>query len=134
MSQNNDRLTSIILTDNKNYVPWSRSVFAALKGRERLGFITGTKKEPIPVNPEKPTEAESVKIEDWQVEDYDVLTMLLNTLDTPVHSMLMYCESSKSCGIQPRGDTGNKKTFHTFSVSSKKLYKLNKVAKVTQSL
>jgi NADH:ubiquinone oxidoreductase subunit F (NADH-binding) len=58
MSQNNDRLTSIILTGNKNYVPWSRSVFVALKGRGRLGFITGTKKEPIPVNPEKPTEAE----------------------------------------------------------------------------
>jgi gag-polypeptide of LTR copia-type len=134
MSQNNDRLTSIILTGNKNYGPWSRSVFVVLKGRGRLGFITGTKKEPIPVNPEKPTEAESAKIEDWQVEDYVVLTLLLNTLDTPIHSMLMYCESSKELWDTAKRRYGKQKKLHTFSVSSKKLHKLNKAAKTTQSL
>jgi gag-polypeptide of LTR copia-type len=58
MSQNNDKLTSIVPTRNKNNVSWSRSVFMALKGRGVLGFIKGTKKEPTPINPEVPTEAE----------------------------------------------------------------------------
>jgi NADH:ubiquinone oxidoreductase subunit F (NADH-binding) len=39
-------------------------VFVTLKGRGRLGFITGTKKEPIPEILEKPTKAEQAKIED----------------------------------------------------------------------
>jgi hypothetical protein len=40
----------------------------------------------------------------------------------------------KSCGIQQRGDTTNRKILHTFSVSNKKLHKLNKATKITQDL
>jgi gag-polypeptide of LTR copia-type len=106
-----------VKTLSPHYVPWSISVFVALKGRERLGFITGTKKETIPVNPEKPTEAESAIIEDWQVKDYVVLTLLLNTLDTPVHSMLMYCKSSKELWDTAKRRYGKqKKIAHIFSL------------------
>jgi gag-polypeptide of LTR copia-type len=116
MSQTNDKLTSIALTGNKNYVPWSRSVFVALKGRGRLGFITRTKKEPIPEIPKKNNISRTSKNEDWQVEDYVVLTLLLNTLDTLVHSMLMYCESSKKLWDTTKRRYDKQKNFaHIFS-------------------
>jgi gag-polypeptide of LTR copia-type len=116
MSQTNDRLTSIVLTGNKNYVPWSRSVFVALKGRWRLGFITGTNKEPIPEIPEKPTEAEQAKIKDWQVEDYAILTLLLNTLDTPFIACSCTESHQKNCGTT-KMRYGKQKFFaHIFSL------------------
>ena len=65
MSQQSDntKLTTIVLSGNKNYIPWSRSAMLALSGRGKLNFVTGTKKKLEPEKITAPTEAETAKIE-----------------------------------------------------------------------
>jgi gag-polypeptide of LTR copia-type len=41
----NSKITTIILSGNKDYIPWSRSIQIGLNGRGKLEFIDGTLKK-----------------------------------------------------------------------------------------
>lgn len=129
MSQHSDntKLTTIVLNGNKNYIPWSRSVTIGLSGRGKLQYVTGTKEKPKPTDPQKQTEAETIKIEEWQTADHMVMSWLLNTMEPQIANMFMYYSSSKEVWDKAKKLYGQQKNFaHIFSLKQE-------IAKIKQS-
>jgi gag-polypeptide of LTR copia-type len=58
----NSKITTIMLSGNKDYILWSRSIHIGLSGRGKLGFIDGTLKKPKATKPAEPNEEETKKI------------------------------------------------------------------------
>jgi gag-polypeptide of LTR copia-type len=73
------RFTTIPLNKH-NYQTWSRAIIKSLKGRGKIGYITGIKKKP------ENAEKEKEKTEEWEIEDNQISTWILNSMEP------RYCE------------------------------------------
>ncbi|CAB4285979.1 unnamed protein product [Prunus armeniaca] len=80
----NQRLSSVFLNEF-NYLPWSRAVSLALKGRSKLGFINGSIEVP---------DASSPSYESWLSKDQLVMSWLLNSMERKLAEIFSYSESS----------------------------------------
>ncbi|XP_078160139.1 uncharacterized protein LOC144555617 [Carex rostrata] len=116
-SSDNSKITTITLTGNKDYIPWSRSIQIALSGRGKLGFIDGTIKKPKPAKQNEPNEEEKAKIAEWQTTDHLVMSMLINTMEPQIARLCMLLSSSKAVWDKVKRLYGQQQNFaHIFNL------------------
>jgi hypothetical protein len=65
------QITTIRLKGGSNYFRWSQSVRLYLRGRGKIGYITGDKKQP---------DKEGADYETWDAENSMVMTWLVNSM------------------------------------------------------
>jgi gag-polypeptide of LTR copia-type len=53
-----------MLLNGKNYQSWTKAVTIYLKGKEKLGYVNGTR--PKPVMP--------IEIEEWEIQDNIIMS------------------------------------------------------------
>lgn len=86
----NDGNTSLKITtvsfNGKNYMAWSKAMFIALCGRGRIGFINGDILPPTVSEAYYPV---------WHMYDHQVMSWLLNSIDTELHDLFNYTANSK---------------------------------------
>ena len=70
--------------DGKNYLQWARLVKLALKGKQKLQYLS-----------EDPPAKDDKKFHTWDVEDTVIMTWLLNSMQIGVSQNFMFLESSK---------------------------------------
>jgi gag-polypeptide of LTR copia-type len=117
LGSDNTKLTTVVLSGNKNYIPWSRQITIGLCGKGKSGFINGTKQKPIPKDPLKITDEETNKIEEWQTSDHMVMSWLLSTMEPQIANMFMYFNSSKEVWDKAERLYGQQKNFsHIFNL------------------
>jgi gag-polypeptide of LTR copia-type len=117
LGSDNTKLTTVVLSGNKNYIPWSRQITIGLSRKGKSGFINGTKQKPIPKDPLKITDEETNKIEEWQTSDHMVMSWLLSTMEPQIANMFMYFNSSKEVWDKAKRLYGQQKKFsHIFSL------------------
>ncbi|XP_070675786.1 uncharacterized protein [Malus domestica] len=80
----NQRLYSVLLNEF-NYLPWSRAVSLALRGRSKLGFINGSS---------EPSESTSPTYDAWHTTDQLVMSWLLNSMKPKLSELFNYSEFS----------------------------------------
>ncbi|XP_068331447.1 uncharacterized protein [Pyrus communis] len=80
----NQRLCSILLNEF-NYLPWSRAVSLALRGKKKLGFVNGSVEAP---------DISSSTYGAWLCKDPLVMSLLLNTIEKHVAEIFSYYNSS----------------------------------------
>ena len=73
-----------IRLDGKNYLQWARLVKLALKGKQKLQYLS-----------EDPPAKDDKKFHTWDVEDTVIMTWLLNSMQIGVSQNFMFLESSK---------------------------------------
>ncbi|KAL0367166.1 UNVERIFIED_CONTAM: hypothetical protein Sradi_3606700 [Sesamum radiatum] len=61
--------------NNSNWLSWSRSVWIALEGRDKLDFIDGTYAKPA---------ADSSELRRWRITKLTVRTWILNTISKDI--------------------------------------------------
>lgn len=81
-----------------NYASWAKSATLALSRRGKLGHITKSNPRPLAKSPTEPTAAELKKIDDWQMSDYQVMTLLLNSIESKIAKMFLFTKSAKDSG------------------------------------
>lgn len=113
----NSKITTIILSGNKDYISWSRSIQIGLSGRGKLGFIDGTLKKPKVAKPAEPNEEETKKITEWQTTDHMVMSMLINTMEPQIACLCMLLNSSKAVWDKVKKLYGQQQNFaHIFNL------------------
>ena len=80
-----DRLTSVVL-DGYNYLHWSRGITIALQAKEKVGHIDGSIKA-------KETTVEGYA--KWRADDSQVITWILNSLNSDIYSVFCYANTAK---------------------------------------
>ena len=65
---------------------WSQSVRMYIRGRSKIGYLTGEKKEPAPEDPLYPT---------WDAENSMVMTWLVNSMEEDISSNYMCYHTAK---------------------------------------
>ncbi|XP_048232867.1 uncharacterized protein LOC125370621 [Ricinus communis] len=109
------KITNIMLRGSQNYFDWLKSIYIGLSGRKKLGFVTRCKKKPRSVNPEVPTEEELEKMEEWQTTDHLVMSMITNTMETPISRLCILMDSSQAIWEKMKGLYGHQNNFaHIF--------------------
>lgn len=79
------QITSIRLNGD-NFLRWSQSVRMYIRGRGKIGYLTGDKKTPTPQDPTYAT---------WDAENSMVMTWLVNSMDEDISSNYMCYPTSK---------------------------------------
>ena len=79
------QITTIRLNGD-NYLRWSQSVRMYIRGRGKIGYLTGDKKAPTPKDPTNVT---------WDAENSMVMTWLLNSMDEDISSNYMCYSTTK---------------------------------------
>jgi gag-polypeptide of LTR copia-type len=92
------RLTNFLL-NGRNYIPWARATRTALKGKDLLGHITGSK-----VRPKEETNEQ----EEWDIIDSQVVTLISNSLELQL-TETFYCETTAELWKEIEGQFGNQK-------------------------
>jgi len=72
--------------NGSNYLRWSQSVRAYLKGRRKLGYITGAKKEP---------EEDDAAYEAWDSDNGTIITWLVNSMTEEIGAQYPGYQSAK---------------------------------------
>ncbi|EPS58615.1 hypothetical protein M569_16198, partial [Genlisea aurea] len=104
MASNNSpsSLVSSRLNGN-NYVAWSRAMRIALGGKDLLSHVDGTT-QPPPIPP-KPAATATAEIDvweascsaarEWQRRDFQVMTYILNSIETTLSETFVYAENAR---------------------------------------
>ncbi|CAN1190788.1 hypothetical protein LINPERHAP2_LOCUS40694 [Linum perenne] len=72
--------------NGSNYLRWSQSVRAYLRGRRKLGYITGAKKEP---------EEDDAAYEAWDSDNGTIITWLVNSMTEEIGAQYLGYQSAK---------------------------------------
>lgn len=113
------RLTSKPLTD-KNYQSRAKSATLALSGRGKLGHITSSSQHPQATAPTKPADEEIRKIEEWQMSDHQVMTLLLNSIEPKLAKMFLFAKTAKELWDRLKLRYGQADNFcHIFHLKQK---------------
>ena len=80
------QITTIRLNEN-NFLRWSKFVRMYIRGRGKIGYLTGDTKEPVRTNPSYAT---------WNAENSMIMAWLVNSMEEEISSnyVLSYCQSS----------------------------------------
>jgi gag-polypeptide of LTR copia-type len=81
------KLTNVTLSD-LNYQSWVRAVKISLEGRGKLGYVIGTVKKPalsIVL-----TEAELTALEEWEIQDQEVVSWLVASMEPHIAEICTY--------------------------------------------
>jgi len=70
----NQRLGSVLLNEF-NFLPWSRAVSIALRGRSKLGYVNSHI---------RPLDSSSQAYDAWQCKDQLVMSWLLNSMENHI--------------------------------------------------
>ena len=95
------QITSIRLNGD-NFLRWSQSVRMYIRGRGKIGYLTGDKKEPATTDPAHAT---------WDAENSMVMTWLVNSMEEEISSNYMCYHTAKELWdnvSQMYFDLGNK--------------------------
>jgi hypothetical protein len=69
MSQQNEKITHIML-NGANYLPWMHAAASiGLARRSKLEYVSGELSKPVPVNPNFPTQQEKKALKEWRAHD-----------------------------------------------------------------
>jgi len=79
------QITTIRL-NGENFLRWSQSVRMYIRGRGKIGYLTGEKKEPALEDPSHPT---------WDAENSMVMTWLVNSMEEEISSNYMCYHTAK---------------------------------------
>lgn len=79
------QITTIRLNGD-NYLRWSQSVRMYIRGRGKIGYLTGDKKAPATKDPTYAT---------WDAENSMVMTWLVNSVDEDISSNYMCYSTAK---------------------------------------
>lgn len=79
------QITTIRL-NGENFLRWSQSVRMYIRGRGKIGYLTGDKKEPDPKDANYPT---------WDAENSMVMTWLVNSMEEDISSNYMCYHTAK---------------------------------------
>ncbi|EPS63647.1 hypothetical protein M569_11137, partial [Genlisea aurea] len=89
--------------DGNNFVAWSKAVRIAIGGRDCLGHLDGTAAPP-PQGPKpaatadaelKAWDALSRRHHDWQRTDFQVMTMILNSMEKDLAEAFVFANTAK---------------------------------------
>ncbi|KAL0446351.1 UNVERIFIED_CONTAM: Retrovirus-related Pol polyprotein from transposon RE1 [Sesamum latifolium] len=73
--------------NENNWLSWNRSVWIALEGRDKLGYIDGTCAQPVDG---------SAYLKQWRIMDSMVRTWILNTISKYIVNAYLYASSARS--------------------------------------
>ncbi|KAL2241041.1 UNVERIFIED_CONTAM: hypothetical protein Sindi_0745300 [Sesamum indicum] len=93
LQENDNRSISLVsasLNEN-NYLSWARSIKIALGARRRLGYIDGTQTKSM---------EDKEAIEQWQKNDYMVVSWILNSISKEIAEAFLYAESARDLWVE----------------------------------
>ncbi|KAG8375957.1 hypothetical protein BUALT_Bualt09G0013200 [Buddleja alternifolia] len=88
---------SIQITSHKlngsNFREWYQSVLLVIKGRGKMGYLTGARKEPP---------LESAEYGLWEAENSKVMAWLINSMDQKIGRLYLFYQTAKNMGFSER--------------------------------
>ena len=96
----NQRLCSVVLNES-NYLPWSKAVTLALRGRAKLAFINGVVQAPEATSPNY--------VPHGSCKDQLLMSWLLNSMEGKIAEIFSYSDSSEHLWENSEGDVWKSK-------------------------
>ena len=96
-SEGTGGLIIAVIFDGTNYDLWERAVKAALKAKNKLGFIDGTLQKPQPAEGEDNTEVQT-----WEMINSMICSWILNVIEPNLRSSIAYVDTADLMWSNPK--------------------------------
>jgi len=89
-SEGPEALITVVIFDGKNYDPWEKTAGTFLKSKNKLGFIEGRLRKPMPKEGEDTTELQA-----WEMANSMICSWILNVIEPKLRTSIFYVDTGE---------------------------------------